>query len=808
MSDLPHGVSAVDFMTLWNEKAMHNPNGGAIVYKQSDFTPYLNGTKNSTDWFSPIIRNMVPQAQHNLSASGGSENVTYYVGLGYTHQDGMFKSGDLNYSKYNVISNLSAKVSKNITLDLNLNGITDEKNQPFQNATQIIRSFWRQLPTQTWYANNNPDYLLNTQVDGSNPLAMSNSSISGYQNFKKNFFRSSVGLNWQIPYIKGLKARGMFAYDYAMSDNKSFQKQYNQYTFNAADSTYKTVVVQSPNQVKRVYYASPSKLAQLSLNYERSFGGKHNVGALLLYEQSQRSQDDFTAQRDISFPLDQLMAGNSLNQVAGVDAPSIYKDANKGLVGRVNYDYKSRYYAEFSFRDDGSSKFPPGRQWGFFPAGALAWRISEEGFWKKAKYLSFINNLKVRGSYGVMGDDASARYQFIRGYNYPASGSGIANNQLPPGSVFDGTFVNGVSSTGIPNPNITWFLSRTTDLGIDAEAWKGALSVTADVFQRNRSGLLATRALSLPSVVGATLPQENLNSDRTRGIDLEITYKNNVGGLSYFIKGTYTYTRTKNIYVEKAKAGNSWDNWQNNTNGRYNDVWFAYGGQGQFQNFNQIYNNPVYYNRGTLPGDYIYQDWNGDGQITSADMHPMYHNGINSANTGGNPSTDYPLPIISYGISLGGAYKGFDINLLFNGTAMISASYIEQLREPLWGGGNALSQFLDRWHPVDPNADPYNPNTQWTSGHFAYTGTLPDINSAFNIQSGAYIRLKSTELGYTLPVKLISKAGIKNARLSVSGYNLLTFTKLKYVDPEHPASNYGYLYPLNKTYNATLSVTF
>lgn len=807
LSGLPKSVSAVDFMALWNEKALHNVNGGSIVYKPGDFAPYLNGTKQSTDWYAPIIKKVIPESQHNLSASGGSENVTYYVGLGYNRQDGMFKSGDLNYTRYNVLSNVSAKISKALVFDLNLNGVTEEKRQPYQDASWIIRSFWRQLPTQTLYANNNPDYLLNTQVDGSNPVAMSNSAISGYKSFKKNFFRSSVALTWQVPYIKGLKAKGMFAFDYAMSDNKTYQQQYLQYTFNAADSTFKSYPVQSPNQVRRTLYASPSNLAQLSLNYERQFEGGHNVGALILGEQSMRSQDDFYSQRDIAFPLDQLLAGNSLNQLAGVDANAVYKDASKGLVGRFNYDYKSKYFAEFTFRYDGSSKFPTSHQWGFFPAGFAGWRISEENFWKQSNALSFINNLKIRGSYGAVGDEQASSYQFITGYNYPATGPGIAANRLPPGSVFDGVFVNSLSSKGIPNPNITWSLARTSDIGIDVDAWKNRLGVTVDVFQRNRSRLVGNRFQALPSVVGANLPDENLNSDQTRGIDLEITYRNNFKDFNYFVKATYTYARTKFRHRETAKAGNSWENWYNNLNGRYNDVWFAYGGQGQFQNFNDIYNSPVYYNRGTLPGDYIYEDWNGDGQINSLDMHPMYHNGSYPVANGSTGAPTYPLPIISYGITMGGSYKGFDLNLVFNGTAMVSVSYIEQLREPLWGG-SALSQFLDRWHPLDPTADPYNPNTKWIPGYFAYTGTLPDVNSSFNIQSGAYLRLKSAELGYTLPVSLISKAGIKGARVSIGGYNILTFTKLRYVDPEHPSSGYGYLYPLNKIYNATLSVTF
>ena len=194
-----------------------------------------------------------------------------------------------------------------------------------------------------------------------------------------------------------------------------------------------------------------------------------------------------------------------------------------------------------------------------------------------------------------------------------------------------------------------------------------------------------------------------------------------------------------------------------------------------------------------MPGDYAYEDWNGDGVIDGWDTRPIGTTGI---------------PQIYYGFNLSGEYKGFDLNLLFQGAAMIKVAYTEALREPLLWGGNGLEQFMDRWHPADANADPYNPNTQWISGKYAYTGTAPEINSKHNVQDASYLRLKSVELGYTLPNKLMSKIGLQKARVYVNGYNLLTFTKLKYVDPEHPSDSYGYVYPLNKTINFGLNVTF
>lgn len=791
---LPKPVGAVDYMTLSNELSAHNVNGGHVSFTPADIDAFKKGTKTSTNWYDAVIKRSAAQVQHNLSASGGNENTSYFISLGFTGQDGIFKSNDLNYKKYNVRSNLTTRITRNLTFELNLNGIMDEKDQPGQDAWYIIRSFWRQVPTQSIYANNNPAYLNNGQVDGSNPVAMSNSSVDGYKTFNNKWFQSSASLTYKIPKLSGLSLKGLYSYDYQLSNNKIYSQQYNQYSFDGSTGLYNAIVNQSPGTVLRQFYEYPSNLSQLSLNYAHTFKGANNITALLLYEQSNKSADNFYAQRELSLPVDQLLAGNSTNQVGSMDgngSSDFYRQRNTAIVGRLNYDYKSRYLAEFSFRDDGSSQFGPGRQWGFFPAASVGWRISEEKFWKDNSILSIVNNLKFRASYGKVGDDGSAAYQYISGYYYPAQGGG--NNTLPPGSVFNGTFVNGVSSKGLPNPNITWYTSRTFDMGLDAEVKNGLAGVTFDYFRRNRTGLLATELLSLPDVVGADLPQENLNGDRAQGFDFELNHHNHFGRFTYNAKATFSYVNTQNTNVVQARAGNSYLNWLSNSSNRNNNAYWGYGADGRYTNYNSILNSPVYVGRSTVVGDYRYQDWNGDGQADGNDLHPVARTGT---------------PMETFGLALNGAYDGFDFSLLFQGTGKVDVSYFEQLNTPLWGGGSALSQFLDRYHPLDPAANPYDPKTVWVPGNFAYTGTVPDQSSLFNIQSAAYVRLKSAELGYTFPNQWLSAVGIKSARIYANGYNLLTLTKLKYLDPEHPSSTYGYLYPLDKIFSLGLIVKF
>ncbi len=777
-SRTPKPVGIFDYMTLVNEQRMHNINGGTPLYTDADFEAYRNGSKVAANWQDAIIRNSAPYTQHDLSASGGSESTTYFASLGYMNQEGMFKSGDLNYKRYNMRSNLSTKISRSLTFDININGIFEQKDQPYISPWYVYRSMWYQPPVQNIYANNNPAYF-NNVPSNLNGVAHASSDVNGYINYNNKWFQSSVSLNYAVPFVSGLSAKAMYNYDFNTNSNKIYMKSYNLYNYDAANNAYLPVPQQTPATIRREYAEFPASLLQLSLNYNHSFANAHNVTALLLYEKNNRSADNLFAQRELSIPVDQLLAGNSTNQQGNLSSGNLYRTVNASYVGRLAYDYKGKYLAEFTFREDGSSKFAADKQWGFFPAGFIGWRLSEENFMKS---FSLINNLKLRASYGITGDENASTYQFITGYNYPVSGNPTG---LPAGSVFDNTFISAVQSKGLPNPGITWYTAKLADIGLDIEVLKGMFGLSVDYFVRDRTGLLATQALTLPDVVGVGLPQENLNGDRSRGVDFEISHRNRIGNLNYNVKGTFGLTRTMNTTRVVARAGNSYLNWNNSTYtaNRWNNLYWGYGSTGQFQSYDEIANNPFYLGRNTVVGDYRYEDWNGDGQISTADNQPISTSG---------------LPLITYGLNLGAEYKGFDLSATFNGAGRVYVSYFEQLNTPLWAGGNALEQFLDRWHPADPTADPYAPATVWIPGHFAYTGTVPFTNTMANASSAAYIRMKSVELGYTVPARTLARLGIKNVRVYANGYNLLTFTNLKYLDPEHPSSQFGYLYPLDK----------
>lgn len=791
-------TNATDFMTLRNEKMMNNVNGGTLPFTDEDFNAYYNGTKRSTSWWDETLRDWAPQSQHSLNITGGTEAVNYYVSGGFMEQESFFKKNDLKYNRFNIRSNISAQINKYLSVDMNVDGIYDRKSQPYTNSDWILRAMQRAPSIDQVYANNNPEYLKYGMIEGDNPVALSDKSVVGYKQYRKKFFQSSMALTYVIPFIEGLKAKVLYSYDYQSDDNDLYKKAHNLYLYDEASDEYEAKGMASPGEYKKEHFSKENKLYQFSLSYNKTFNNDHNLNALLLYEGAERRGDNIYAQRELSIDLDQLFAGNTEKQIGNqyTGSNDLFTRTNIGIVGKIGYDFQSKYLLDVNFRQDGSSYFQKGKRWGFFPSASIGWRVSEEAFWKNAA-INVINNLKIRTSYGKVGDDGDAAYQWLQGYTYPAGGD---NNKLPGGYFFDGQFINASASKGIINPDITWYEAKTFNLGLDMEAWNGLAGITFDFFTRYRTGLLTSRAASLPGVVGADLPKENLNSDFTRGFEIELSHRNQFSlmndDLRYGVKGWVSVTRTKKHHDERSRAGNSYENWKNNNQNRYLGLHWGYADGGRFNSYEQIANSNVYYGRSTLPGDYIYVDWNGDGIINHLDSHPFaFEQG--------------KTPFLSYSFTLNADWKGFDVNALFQGTGMGSIKYVEQLREPMWGNDNssALTYFMDRWHPENPKVDPFDHTTQWIRGKYAYTGHLSDENSEFNVRSTDYLRLKTLEIGYTLPKHLITKIGVQNIRIYANAYNLFTISDLE-MDPEHTSENYGNTYPLNKTYSIGLNVKF
>jgi hypothetical protein len=373
-----------------------------------------------------------------------------------------------------------------------------------------------------------------------------------------------------------------------------------------------------------------------------------------------------------------------------------------------------------------------------------------------------------------------------------------------------------VGIRGISNRLLTWIEAKTVDIGLDASLWRGLLGVSVDIFQRDREGLMATRGVSIPTEVGVALPAENLNSDQTRGFEITLSHRNKIGNdFTYFASGNMAFDRTKDKYVEITQFGSELEHWRYNANDRWQNIIWGVDYQGQYQSFDEIWASGLRYdgqgNTWMLPGDLKNEDWNGDGIIDGNDNHPIQI---------GTPRK----PLITYGFSLGADYKGIDLNLVFAGTALSRirfSGYRNYYEGPFGenagaggGEGSGWTIFLDRWH----RADEMNPSNdqEWIPGKYPSTHVngnrsfVRGYTNDFWIQNAAFLRLKSLELGYTVPSKLTGKVGISKARVYVNAFNLFTLTKMTIADPEfqNTTNDDPMMFPLSQTYNVGLNISF
>ena len=647
-------LNAWDRALLYNETTMRNTTSPTKEYSPDYFDRLRSGELPDTDWYAEVMRNTAPQQQHNVSLSGGSEKIDYYVNLGYTDQGSFWVTNSNNYNRYNLRSNLNTQITKDLRASIKLNMIMDETNRQNMSNWEVFKMLWRSRPHDPVFANNEEGYYYHPD-DEFNVVAAIYPDVSGFVKDKRNMFQSNLQLNYDVPFVKGLTAQFMFSYDKTYNDNSNFRKAYKEYRYNSANDTYEgNWTRNSPTRLNRYFSNSYTHLWNIRLNYENTFLEAHNVGALLLYEERYSQSYNFEAQREFEIPIPYLFAGNSVNQVG--TGSGLSEDANKALVGRLNYDFKGRYIFEFSFRYDGSSKFPVNKQWGFFPSVLLGYRLSEESFIKDN--LDFLQNLKIRGSWGQLGDDSASSFQFIEGYDYPASGGN--RQRVPAGYVFGDGFVTALGFRNAPNPDITWYSATIKNLGIDLDLNKGLLGLSADLFQRDRTDLLATPEVVVPGTFGSGISQANLNADRTKGFEIELRHRYRFGNFSYYTTGFVQVTRSMITKRIQAARSNSYDYWRNNVENRYNDIWFGRGADGVYQSWDQIANS-MYSGGGTLPGDPIYYDWNGDGSIDNNDVYPIATTTSSNANLPGSSVTDTRnYPLMNFGLTIGGSWKLLD----------------------------------------------------------------------------------------------------------------------------------------------------
>jgi TonB-linked SusC/RagA family outer membrane protein len=762
----PKFCTAAEHVELMEENSINTGAGSKykdLLQKYRDGVP---GYEN-TDWYNLVVRNNTPQKYYNMTASGGTAASKYFVSLGYFDQMGMWKTGTNNFSRYNFRGNISSIIAKRITMELNLSGRLEARNSPGNNAGTIMNQLQRTYPTIKPYANDNPLYLQQTNI-GPNLLASIDQEKTGFYLQKDRSFNGILTINYEVPYIKGLNAKAMYSYLYANQNITDWKKRCELYSYSASTNTYvSSYSTLNNSNIKRENTNSDKKLFQLSLNYDTKINEMHCIKGLLLFERAEGASDRFNAYRDFQLDiLPEIFAGIDKGKT---NDGSASENANMGYVGRLNYDYDNKYLLEAGFRYDGSYLFPNKSRFGFFPTFSAGWRMSNEAFLKENNVIS---NLKLRASWGRMGDDGGATpFSWIGGYKFPQGAY-----------VFGDDITQGLLSTGVPNDQLTWYTSTTTNFGFETGFFKNKLTVDLDLFYRERIGLLTQRILTLPDTYAADIPQENLNSDNTRGFELVVGYADRINDFQYKVSANTTWTRSRNDYIEQAAPTNSYINWKDNGSNRWNNRYWGYKSSGQFQSMEETKNWAIQDgkdNSTLLPGDIKYEDLNGDGVINEMDQTYIGRG---------------DKPELFYGCTLSGSYKSFDFSVLLQGAALFNAYFNGSLQVPLSNNSNSYEMMTDRWHKVDM----YDPNSEWISGK--YPSTRADgiasnkRTSDFWLKDASYLRVKTIEVGYTIQKALVSKLGLDQVRFYFSGQNLFTFDKVKFIDPEAPGG-WGNYYP-------------
>jgi TonB-linked SusC/RagA family outer membrane protein len=800
-------TNSYDYMRYLAE-AQVNSNGSTSI-TPAELEKYKAGTDpayRSFNWRDYILKenNNAPLNSVNANFTGATDRVNYYVSATNLHQSSQLGKEYL-FNRSNIQSNVSVKVANGLKVNLNINGRIETRENPGvpgQDDYGLAKfAVLRNTPLERPYANDNPAYLNDIGHTESN-YAFLNKGLSGVYHSDWRVLQTNFGAEYEIPGVKGLTLKGLYSYyvaDYLLNNQ---EYTYNAYTYRPATDTYDVTGGSTNPWREREQRKEFAKTQQVQLNYNNTFG-KSTIGATLVSERI-----------ELQHLRNWIHASPVSNNLPLIYFPTAdqYQDSDNketriGYIGRLNYNYNNKYYLEASARRDASYLFAPDKRVGYFPGVSAGWRITQEGFMKKLLGdNSILNDLKIRASYGVLGDDRDPNnsanpivtpYAYLPGYNYNTGTAIIGGNALVTSA-----------DKGLVTTNISWLKSKITDIGMDFTLLNNKLSGTVDYFYRKRSGLLDRKNdVVLPIEVGYSLPLENVRSDAQYGAEFSLNYNNRVGEFSYNIGGNFSYSRQKNLETYNPLFNNSWDQYRNSSVNRYANIDWGYEVTGQFTTQEQInnyaINNDGKGNRTLIPGDLMYKDQNGDGKIDQYDERPI------GFGYGRQPN-------INFGLTFGAAYKGFDFHADFSGGAGYTWFQNYETRWAFQNNGNLNTIFEDRWH----RADPYDLNSAWIPGKYPANRVNPGFghsdyelngqrNSSFWLHNVKYLRARTIELGYTLPTGLLAKAKIRKARVYVNGYNMFSFDNLKQygVDPETTDDN-GLQFPQSKVLNFGVNLTF
>ena len=774
------GSGAYDSAVMLNQS--YTNDGKAPFFTSDDLQKFADGSDPlghpDVRWFDYLTKKYYTQTQHNININGGTKIAKYFVSAGYSFQDGIFKKFESpygintvpNYNRYNFRSNLDFNLNKDLTVGLKLGGRFADRYQPAGLLSSSAFSYDTiegmisrilQVPAYA-YPVTLPDGRItanpNIGTNIWNPYAIL--TRFGTRNDNINTIESTFNIDYKLGFItKGLSFKTNFGYDSYYNNVERRNANWAAYVYNAATGT-STLSTDTRNrdeplgavQGGGVTSGSTNMNLQTGFYYDRHFG-KHSVTGLLL-------------------------GTRQLVRTTGETAFTAPPRAVQGLASRVAYNYEERYFAEFNAGYNGSENFPKGLRYGFFPAASAAWALTNEPFWKKNDILNYF---KIKGSYGLVGNDKISDLRFLYLTSYSA------NNQAPFGnplsiSNFPTLFIG---DTNLGNNAVTWETGTKRNLGIESIFFKNSLKLNVDIFDETRRDIL-TNSLSGSALFGHSYPKLNKGIVYNKGYEVEMDYQKQFGQLTVGLNAQISFAKNKILENDEPDGMPEASVRKGTRVGQY----FGYVTDGFYQSAADIAASPKQQGFSPIPGDLKMKDLDGDGQITTLDQKA-----IGYSNT----------PEYVYSFSPRLSYKGFSFSILFQGVANVSSNVI--LNEQ--NNGQQMYPFmLDAWTPATAAT------ATWPALHARGTASLNYALNDFTLQNSAYLKIRNAELSWTLPKRWAEAIKIANARIYLQGQNLYTWTKYKfYIDPENvntinTAFPLQALYPTSKIYNLGLNLTF
>ena len=777
---------------------MANPGSAQSIYvPDPDANSWDYGTigieaTGATNWDEVIMKDWAQRIKNNLSISGGSEKLNFYLSVGAYDEDGLLAVGDESYQRYNLDAKISSKVNNWLTLELFTKfrkSYTDFPTEASNNST-----FWNKSRVLDLITKIKPVLPRYDPIYGEELLGHSYYPFWDTQRVKTKNDQTILLPRIIIEPIKGLKFNAQLNYK---RDNN-----YNEVSILASQQIVPSGLIDKVSQAATTYdptfvineYFSPNLFA----TYEKSIRD-HNFHATVGF------QSEINEYHAMGASTDYLISNNIISLNASLDDDQTVSEAishwsTVGLFSRFRYNYKEKYLVEFSYRRDGSSRFAPDNRWAGFPSFSAGYNIAKENFWPLQDQ---INTFKVRGSYGTLGNQNVSNYLYL---------STISLNTTGTSYLFDGERLTFAQTPSLSSENLTWEKVKTTDIGFDLGAFGNKLDIAFSWYRTDIEGM-AAQGGDLPAQLGTSAPLTNIGTSRVQGWEIEAIWRKKVSkDFSYNVRAVLSdYKRTIVEYPNDTKALTSYFEGQN-----LGDIW-GFKTEGLFQTDEEAaqVTSDVDYSFVTgwsrMAGDIRYKDLNEDGKIDRGDY--VY------GDTGDYTVIGNSTPRYQYSLTLGANYKNFDFSMLIQGVGKRDLSFGNQQRFKgpangpfhafVWKGHLDYFRPEDTTSPLGPNTDGYFPNPYLNGG--GRNNKNYSYNTEHLLQNAAYARLKSVQIGYTLPRNITRRIKLDKVRIYVTGENLLTFTDLMFFDPETNTSGLtgsAQSYPLSRILSTGINVSF